>query len=154
MTPMRMPCGHAADDQRHARQHRDAEREFARGEARAREPRFDQRREHRRQRDAGGGHGRIRELDRAIERQPVQRHERADAGVRQQQLARQRAQAAPDPRQQRQHRHHDQHPPPHQRQRRQGDQLAEDGGEAPQQHAEVDLQRCRRRGLHRHGRLS
>ena len=131
---------HAADHQRHARQHHQAEREFALGKARARQPRFDHRHEHRAQRHAGRADRGVRQLDRAVEREPVQRHQRADAGVGQHQARRHRPQPAPHARHQRQRGDHDQHAPPHQRQRRQGDQLAEDRGEAPQQHAEMDLQ--------------
>ena len=115
------------------------QREVARLEALAGQQQLHQRGDRGGEGDAGGGDRRVRQLDRAVEGQPVQGDQCADPRVRPARARRQRAQPAPDPRQQRERGDHDQHPPPHQRQRRQADQLAEDRGEALQQHAQVDL---------------
>jgi hypothetical protein len=71
----------AADDERDAGQHGQPKQEIARREPRPREPRFDERREGRRERERRC-YRRVRELDRTVERQPMQ-YQTADARVRQ-----------------------------------------------------------------------
>jgi hypothetical protein len=63
----------------------------------------------------------------------------ADAGVDRDHARRQRRQTAPEARHQHQCAGDQQHAPPNQRQRPERDQLAEDGSEAPQDDAEMNL---------------
>jgi hypothetical protein len=70
----------------------------------------------------------------------LQRHDDADAGEHGERARTDGSKLAPQRRPGKQHRHDDQHAPPDELERRQADQLAQDGREAPQQHAEVDLQ--------------
>src|SRR6185437_5456119 len=131
--------GNAAHDQRDTRHHRHADQQFTRNEFPSHHPRLDDCEEHRRERNAGRSNRRIGKLDRGVERQPVQRHQYADARVGREPARRHRAQFTPYLRQQQQCNGDDQHPPPYELQCGQRNQLAEDGGESPQHHAEVEL---------------
>ena len=73
--------GNAADHQRHARNHQDAEQKIMSFEARARDPGSMSAVTAGASAMRGGRHRGVRQLHRAVERQPVQRHHAADAGV-------------------------------------------------------------------------
>ena len=118
-------------------------------EARARDRGLDQRRDRRRQRHAGGRHRGVRQLHRAVERQPVHGHHAADAGEDQHQARRDDSRAPRHTRGKQASasvtnnmRHHTSCV------RRQRDQLAEDRGEAPQHHADVQFDERAAVGIH------
>ena len=69
------------DHQQHAGNHREAEQQLTRIELSPHDQRLDERHQHRHERHARRADGSVRKLDRAVERQPVQRDQHADARV-------------------------------------------------------------------------